>query len=61
MLTDFNSAECRLKAEAKFALAERGGPDREQMLVDAEGWMLLADHLDFVEIAVAAAWKRSLH
>jgi hypothetical protein len=61
LLTDFSSAECRSKAEAIFAVAERGGPAREQMLVDAEGWMILADHLDFVEIAMAASRRRSLH
>jgi hypothetical protein len=61
MLTDFSAAECRSKAEANFALAERGGAAREQMLVDAEGWIVLADHLDFIETAMAAARRRRLH
>jgi hypothetical protein len=61
MFTDFSSAECRSKAEANLALAERGGAARKQMLVNAEGWMLLADHLDFIEAACAAARHRRLH
>jgi hypothetical protein len=61
LFTDFSSAECRSKAEAKLALAERGGADREQMLVDAGAWMLLADHLDFIEIAVRTARRQRLH
>jgi hypothetical protein len=52
LLTDFSSTECRAKGEAKLALAERGGAAREQMLVDAEAWMLLADQLDYIEIAL---------
>jgi hypothetical protein len=55
MFTDFSSAECRLRAEANLARVERGCATREQMVVDAAGWMLLADHLDFIEIAMAAA------
>jgi hypothetical protein len=61
MFTDFSSAQCRSKAEVNLALAERGGAARKQMLVNAEGWMLLADHLDFIETAAAAAWQRGLH
>jgi hypothetical protein len=61
MFTDFSSAECRSKAEAKLAMAERGGAVREQMLADAAAWMLLADHLDFIEIAVTATRRRRLH
>jgi hypothetical protein len=61
MFTDFSAPECRSKAEANYALAERGGAAREQMLVDAKGWMVLADHLDFIEIARATAWRRRLH
>jgi hypothetical protein len=51
MYTDFSSAECRLKAETNLDLAARGGAMREQLLVDAAGWLLLADHLDFIECA----------
>jgi len=61
IFTDFSSAECRSKAEAKLALAERGGAAREQMLVDAGAWMLLADHLDLIEIAMTTARRRRLH
>jgi hypothetical protein len=61
MFTDFSSAECRSKAEAKLALAERGGAAREQMLVDAEAWILLADHLDFIETVLTMARRRRLH
>jgi hypothetical protein len=61
MFTDLSSAECRSKAEANFALAERGGLSREQMLIDAKGWMVLADHLDFIETTIAAARRRRLH
>jgi hypothetical protein len=61
MFTDLSSAECRSKAEANFALAERGGAAREQVLIDAKGWMLLADHLDFIETVKAAARRRRLH
>ena len=48
-------------AEAKLALAERGGAARERMLIDAGAWMLLADHLDFIEIAMTKARRRRLH
>jgi hypothetical protein len=58
MFTDFGSAECRQRAEAALALAERGGAEREQRLVDAAQWMLLADRLDFLEIRLAAAGRR---
>ncbi len=47
-------------AEANLALAERGGAARDQMLVDAERWMLLADHLDFIDIALTRT-RRKLH
>jgi hypothetical protein len=60
MFPDFGSAECRLKAEAALALAERGGAAREQLLVDAARWLLLADHLDFIDISLAAATSRCL-
>jgi hypothetical protein len=60
MFTEFTSAECRSKADANLAQAERGGPAREQMLADAAAWMLLADRLDSVESALAE-WRRSLH
>jgi hypothetical protein len=53
MFTDFGSAECRLIAEATLALAERGGAEREQLLIDAGRWLLLADRLDFIEISMA--------
>jgi hypothetical protein len=59
--TDLSSAECRSKAEANLALADRGGTGREQRLVDAEGWMLLADHLDYVETALASDRLRRLN
>jgi hypothetical protein len=55
MFADFGSAECRAIAEATFALAERGGVEREQRLVDAARWMLLAERLDFLETSLAAA------
>jgi hypothetical protein len=61
MFTDFSSAECRSKAEAIFAVAERGGAGRQQMLIDAKGWMLLADHLDFIDTAMAKARRQRLH
>jgi hypothetical protein len=61
IFTDFSSAECRSKAEAKLALAERSGATREQMLSDAEAWMLLADRLDFIEAAMTIARRRRLH
>jgi len=47
-ITSLTSTECRAKAEAKLALADRGGAARDQLLVDAEAWLILADHLDFV-------------
>jgi hypothetical protein len=59
--TDFGSADCRSMAEAKFALAERGGAAREVLLSDAAAFLLLADHLDFIEIAMTAPRKRRLH
>jgi hypothetical protein len=58
MFIDFGSAEFRLKAEAILALAERGGAAREQLLVEAARWMLLADRLDFLETSLAAAARR---
>jgi hypothetical protein len=61
MFTDFGSAECRAIAEATLALAERGGLEREQRLVDAARWLLLADHLDFIEICMTAGPSRCLH
>jgi hypothetical protein len=61
LITDFSSAECRSKAEANLALAERGGTAREQRLVDAEAWMLLADHLDFIGTALASDRLRRLN
>ena len=48
-------------AEAKLALAEGGGAARKVLLCDAAALLLLADHLDFIEIAVTAARKRRLH
>jgi hypothetical protein len=57
MFTNFSSAECRLRAEANLARAKCGGAAGEQMLVDAAGWMLLADHLDFIELATTAAQR----
>jgi hypothetical protein len=59
-ITDFTSQECRLKAEAKLALADRGGPARETLLADASAWLLLAAHVDFIDSAMAAA-RRKLH
>jgi hypothetical protein len=61
MYTDFSSAECRSKAAAKLDAAERGDATREQLLADAAGWLVLADHLDFIEVAMATARRRSLH
>jgi hypothetical protein len=58
VFTDVSSDECRSRAEASFALAERGGAAREHMLIDGERWMLLADHLAFVETAMAGARHR---
>jgi hypothetical protein len=60
MYTDFSSAECRSKAAEKLD-AERGDATREQLLADAAGWLVLADHLDFIEVAMATARRRSLH
>jgi hypothetical protein len=60
MITDFNSTECRLKAKAKIDLADRGGAMRDKLLADAAGWLLLADHLDFIEAAMSVRW-RTLH
>jgi hypothetical protein len=57
MFTGFSSAECRLKAKANFDLADRNGAMREQLLADATGWLLLADHLDFVEAAISMRWR----
>jgi hypothetical protein len=48
-------------ANAIFAVAERGGAGRLQMLIDAKGWMLLADHLDFIDTAMAKARRQRLH
>jgi hypothetical protein len=59
-ITDLTSAECRLNAEAKLALAERSGAAREALLADAQAWLLLADYVGFVE-SVMAATRRSLH
>lgn len=59
-ITDFTSAECRSKAEARLALADRGGPARENLLADVEAWLLLADHVDLIEIATAVI-RRRLH
>jgi hypothetical protein len=61
MFTDFGPADCRSMAEAKLALAEGGGAARKVLLCDAAALLLLADHLDFIEIAVTAARKRRLH
>jgi hypothetical protein len=60
IFADFCPTECRVMAEANLALAERGGAARDQMLVDAERWMLLADHLDFIDIALTRT-RRKLH
>jgi hypothetical protein len=60
-ITDFSSAECRSNAEVTLALADRGGTAREQRLVDAEVWMLLADHLDFIKTALASDRRRRLN
>jgi hypothetical protein len=59
-LTPFSAAECRLKAEAKLALADRGGWLRERLLADAEAWLQLADRLEYIEIGLAAV-RRRLH
>jgi hypothetical protein len=61
MFTDFGPADCRTMAEAKLALAERGGAAREVLLSDAAALLLLADHLDFIDTAMAAARRRRLH
>jgi hypothetical protein len=58
-ITDFTAEECRSKAEAKLALADRGGAAREILLADAAAWLILADHVDFIEAAMAA--RRGLH
>jgi hypothetical protein len=60
-ITPFTSEECRMKAEAKLALADRGGAARESLLADAEAWLILADHLDFIATALAAAAPHKLH
>jgi hypothetical protein len=60
MFTDFSPVECRLKAEAKLALADRGGAEREGLLADADAWLLLADRLEYVEAGLAA-YRRRLH
>jgi hypothetical protein len=60
MFTDFGSAECRLNAEATLALAERAGAEREQLLIDAARWLLLANRLDFIEISMAAIARPAL-
>jgi hypothetical protein len=54
MFTD----DCRSMAEAKLTLAERDGAAREVLLFDARALLLLADHLDFIEIDLAAARSR---
>jgi hypothetical protein len=48
--TLFSSGECRLKAEAKLALADRGGDARQGHLTDAAAWSWLADQLDLCAI-----------
>jgi len=59
MFSQFGPAECRLNAEAKLALADRGGDRRESLLTEAEAWTLLADRLEAIE-AVLAAYRRKL-
>ena len=49
MYTDFTWAECRAKAKYYLELAERDGTLREQLRCDAAGWLLLAEHLYFIE------------
>lgn len=44
-----------------LALADRGGAGREQLLIDAAGWMLLADRLELIEIDRTAARRRRMH
>jgi hypothetical protein len=61
MFTDFSPFDCRSMAEAKLALAERGGAARELLLSDAAALLLLADHLDFIDSALAAHRHRRLH
>lgn len=61
MYTDFSSTECRSQAAAKLDAAGRDDVTREQLLADAAGWLVLADHLDFIEAAMATARRRSLH
>jgi hypothetical protein len=60
-IAPFTSEECRMKAEARLALADRGGAARESLLVDAEAWLILADHLDFIATSLAAMASRKLH
>ena len=60
MFTDFTAVECRLKAEEKLALAERGGATREVLLADAAAWLLLAERLEDIEAVLARAGKRGL-
>ena len=61
MYTDFTSAECRIRAETNLDLAERDGAMREQLIVDAAGWLLLADHLDLIESARTGVRIYRLH
>jgi hypothetical protein len=52
--------QCRSRAEAKLALADRGGAARVNLLTDAEAWLLLADRLEYIEAGLAAH-RRKLH
>jgi hypothetical protein len=45
-VTLFTPAQCRSKAEAKLALADRDEAARETLVADAEAWLLLADRLE---------------
>jgi hypothetical protein len=59
-VTLFSPHECRLKAEAKLALADRGGDARETLLADAEAWLQLADRLERIDAGLAT-YRRRLH
>jgi hypothetical protein len=48
-ITLFTPDQCRSKAEAKLALADRGGTQRAGLLDDAAAWLLLADRLECIE------------
>jgi hypothetical protein len=56
----FSSEHRRSKAEAKLALADRGGAEREILLADACAWLQLADRLEYIETGLAA-YRRKLH